>query len=44
MGGDNYAALLLSRYRSGSTMKLVNDSYEGTEMTRLDSSQEVLYM
>ena len=42
MGGDNYAALLLSRYRSGSTMKLVTVSSDGTEMASLDSSQEVL--
>ena len=44
MGGDNYAALLLSRYRSGSTMKLVTVSSDGTEMASLDSSQEVLSM
>ena len=44
MDGDNYAALLLSRYRSGSTMKLVTVSSDGTEMASLDSSQEVLSM
>ena len=44
MGGDNYAALLLSRYRSGSTLKLVTVSSDGTEMASLDSSQEVLSM
>ena len=44
MGGDNYAALLLSRYRSGSTTKLVTVSSDGTEMASLDSSQEVLSM
>ena len=38
MDGDNYAALLLSRYRSGSTMKLVTVSSDGTEMASLDSS------
>ena len=44
MDGDNYAALLLSRYRSGSTTKLVTVSSDGTEMASLDSSQEVLSM
>ena len=44
MDGDNYAALLLSRYRSGSTLKLVTVSSDGTEMASLDSSQEVLSM
>ena len=41
---ENYAALLLSRYRSGSTMKLVTVASDGTEMASLDSSQEVLSM
>lgn len=44
MEGDGFAALLLSRYRSGSTMKLVTVSSDGTEMASLDSSQEVLSM
>ena len=41
---DGSKALLLSRYRSGSTMKLVTVSSDGTEMASLDSSQEVLSM
>ena len=55
MGGDNYAALLLSRYRSGSAAQLVTVNSggnvlgectptDGTEMASLDSSQEVLSM
>lgn len=44
MGGDNYATLLLSRYRSGSALKLVTVSSDGTELASLDSSQEVLSM
>ena len=42
--GDGFVTLALSRYRSGSTLKLVTVSSDGTEMASLDSSQEVLSM
>ena len=42
MGGDSFAVLLLSRYRSGSTLKLVTVASDGTEMASLDSNQEIL--
>ena len=42
MGGDSFAVLLLSRYRSGSTLKLVTVASDGTEMASLESNQEIL--
>ena len=42
MGGDSFAVLLLSRYRSGSTLKLVTVASDGTEMASLDSNHEIL--
>ena len=44
LNGENFAALLLSRYRSGSTMKLVTVSQDGSALASLDTSGEVLSM
>lgn len=40
--GDNFAALLLSRYRSGSTLRLVTVGADGAAIGSLDSRGEVL--
>ena len=42
MEGDGFAALLLSRYRSGSTLRLVTVGTGGEELAALDSRSEVL--
>lgn len=44
LNGESFAALLLSRYRSGSTMKLVTVSQDGSALASLDTSGEVLSM
>ena len=44
LDGDGFAALLLGRYRSGSAMKLVTVSQDGSELAGLDVSGEVLSM
>lgn len=42
LGGDSFAALLLSRYRSGSTLRLVTVGVDGAALGSLDSRGEVL--
>lgn len=42
MDGDDFAALLLSRYRSGSALKLVTVGADGQTLGSLDSRSEVL--
>lgn len=44
LNGENFAALLLSRYRSGSTMKLVTVAQDGSTLASLDTTGEVLSM
>ena len=41
-GGTDYTALLLSRYRSGSTLKLVTVSADGEKIGEADIGKEVL--
>lgn len=42
MGGTDYAALLLSRYKSGSALKLVTVSADGEKIGEKDINKEVL--
>lgn len=42
LSGNGFAALLLNRYRSGSVGQLVTVAPDGTELGRLDVSEEVL--
>ncbi len=42
MDGESFAALLLSRYRSGSALRLVTVGVDGEELASLDSRSEVL--
>ncbi len=42
MNGDGFAALLLSRYRSGSALKLVTVGADGEELAAIDGRSEVL--
>ena len=42
MDGDGFAALLLSRYRSGSALRLVTVGPDGETLAELDSRGEVL--
>lgn len=42
VGGGDYAVLLLSRYRSGSTLKLVTVSADGEKIGETDVNKEVL--
>mgnify|MGYP004530505267 FL=1 len=42
MDGDGFAALLLSRYRSGSALRLVTVGPDGEMLAELDSRSEVL--
>ena len=44
LNGENFAALLLGRYRSGSTMKLVTVAQDGSTLASLDTTGEVLSM
>ena len=44
LNGENFAALLLGRYRSGSTMKLVTIAQDGSTLASLDTTGEVLSM
>ena len=44
LNGENSAALLLGRYRSGSTMKLVTVAQDGSTLASLDTTGEVLSM
>ena len=42
LGGDDFVALLLNRYRSGSVGRLVSVAPDGKELGSLDVSEEVL--
>lgn len=42
LSGDHFAALLLSRYRSGSTLRLVTVGTDGAVLGSLDSRREIL--
>ena len=44
LNGENFAALLLGRYRSGSAMKLVTVAQDGSTLASLDVTGEVLSM
>ena len=44
LNGENFAALLLGRYRSGSAMKLVTVAQDGSTLASLDTTGEVLSM
>ena len=41
-GGDGFAAVLLSRYRSGSAMRLVTFNGEGETLGTLDERREIV--
>ena len=42
LGGDDFVALLVNRYKSGSVGRLVTVAADGTEIATLDVNQEVL--